>query len=136
MTLRTKPVSERRERQHQQHLRGLYGEIEDHGHIASTEEQADERDEHEAEIVADGEKLQAVQLFGGDGSTAARDRRVERVPDQVAKLAPRAAPAAHVARRRHVDASRARGTASVPNTRRIGWAKLDALYCVRGRGSG
>jgi hypothetical protein len=25
---------------------------------------------------------------------------------------------------------------SVPNTRRIGWAKLEADYCVRGEGSG
>ena len=61
-------------------------------------------------------------------------RRAPPRPDRGARRRSRAG--AQVARRRHRrPLSRAPKT-TVPNTRRIGWAKLPAVYCVRGLGSG
>ncbi len=57
---------QRRQQQHQQHLRALHGEIEDQGHIASTSSRSDQRDEDEAEIVPDGQELQVVEPVGDE----------------------------------------------------------------------
>ena len=75
-----------------------------------------------------------LSRVGGEAD-AAGDRRVERVPDEVAQLDRRAAPAAASPGGGISTCSRARKT-SVPKTRRIGCAKLPAVYCVAGLGSG
>jgi len=83
--------------------------------------------------LADGEELQAVEDSGAIVDDTA-DRRVEYVPIGSCKLtssrAGRMSPGGGIS-----TCSLARNT-SVPNTRRIGWAKLDAVYCVAMLGSG
>ena len=86
-----------------------------------------------AEELADGQELQTIEPVGGNAD-ADRDRRVERVPDWIVQFTTsRAGTCRRAAACRRV--SRAPNT-TVPNTRRIGWAKLMAVYCVAGLGIG
>ncbi len=85
-------------------------------------------------ILADGQELQAIETIGGKAD-AGGERRVERVPDQIVQMstvsrAGRVSPGGGIS-----TCSRARNT-TVPKTRRIGCAKLMAVYCVAGLASG
>ena len=83
--------------------------------------------------MADAERLERVEAVG-DELDGAGDGVVERIPDEIAEpygeARGPASPGGGMS-----TCSLARKT-SVPNTRRIGWAKLDAVYCVSGYGSG
>ena len=81
------------------------GEIADQDHISITSSRRagdDESDEHEAQVLADGQELQMVELLGGEPDGAA-DGSVDRLPDEIAQRdgQPRRP---RVAGRRHVDA--------------------------------
>ena len=90
--------------------------------------------EHQAEELADGQELQTIEPVGGNAD-AGDDRRIERIPDRDRAARPssragRMSPGGGMS-----TCSRARNTI-VPNTRRIGCAKLLAVYCVAGLASG
>ncbi len=69
------PGEQRRQQQHQQHLRALHGEIEDHGHMREHQQQEHERGEDEAEVTADGQELQVVEPVGGERRRRRRSAR-------------------------------------------------------------
>ena len=74
-----------------------------------------------------------IELVSGDPDGAC-ERRVDRFPDAIVQFDLEAR-GAEVARRRHIDGFACLDL-DVPNTRRIGWAKLPAVYCVAGLRSG
>ena len=84
---------QRRQQQHQQHLRALHGEIEDHGHIASTSSSETSAAKTRLRYWRMVRNCSVIEPLGGEAD-AAGDRRVERVPDQVAQVDRRAARAA------------------------------------------
>ena len=56
---------QRREQQHQQHLRALNGEIADQDHTASTSSRMTSA-QNTSEKLADGQELQAIETVGGE----------------------------------------------------------------------
>ena len=119
---------QRRQQQHQQHLRALHGEVEDHGHIASTSSRTTRAAKTRLKELPDGQELQVIEPVRGEIDAARRPARRacprrDRAWSTVSR-AGRMSPGGGIS-----TCSRARNT-TLPNTRRIGWAKLSALYWV------
>ena len=122
---------QRRQRQHQQHLRGLDGEGVDHGHIASTSRRPTSETKTKLRYCR---MLRYCRRLSRSATIVdgCADRRVEHVPDHVAELhdEPRRP---RIAGRRHLDLSRARGTPACRT--RGGSAGRSSTRCIASAGS-